>query len=60
MKLEGVGLDARRKSGDRASEVNFRRLQAMLVASGDEDSDWIEELSTTGVMLGVDEGHAQS
>lgn len=54
-KLKGMGLEPSRQSGDRSSEVNFRRLKAMLVASEDEDSEWIEELSATGVMLGVDE-----
>ena len=50
-----MGFDCKRRSEDRLSEVNFRRLKAMLEALGDEDFEWIEELSKTGVMLGVDE-----
>lgn len=54
-KLKGMGFACKRRSEDRLSEVNFRRLKAMLEALGDEDFEWIEELSKTGVMLGVDE-----
>ena len=54
-KLSAMGLDCNRQEGDRESEVNFRRLKAMLEASNDEDAAWLEELSTKGVKLGVDE-----
>ena len=54
-RLSGMGLDGSRRREDRVSEVNFRRLRAMLEASEDEDFGWIEELSEKGVMLGVDE-----
>ena len=54
-RLSAMGLDCRRREGDRESEVNFRRLKAMLEASNDEDAAWLEELSRKGVKLGVDE-----
>ena len=54
-RLSAMGLDGSRREGDRESEVNFRRLKAMLEASNDEDAAWLEELSRKGVKLGVDE-----
>ena len=49
------GMDPRRREGDRTSEVNFRRLRCMLEAVEDVDFDWLEEVATEGVALGVDE-----
>ena len=54
-RLSAMGLDCNQREGDRESEVNFRRLKAMLEASDDEDAAWLEELSRKGVKLGVDE-----
>ena len=54
-KLLSMGLDGARWAEDRESEVNFRRLKAMLEASNDEDFDWLEEISQKGARLGVDE-----
>ena len=54
-KLSSMGLDGTRRAEDRESEVNFRRLKAMLEASNDEDFDWLEEISQKGARLGVDE-----
>lgn len=54
-KLSTMGLECYRREEDRESEVNFRRLKAMLEASNDEDFDWLEEISQKGAKLGVDE-----
>ena len=53
--LEQMGLEPRRKPGDRDSQVNFRRLRAMLRAIQDVDWGWLEEVASEGVSLGVDE-----
>jgi len=53
-KLEALGFQPKRRERDRISEVNFRRLKAMLEAVDDEDSDWIDEVAGRGVKLGVD------
>ena len=53
-KLEKLGFLPGRREDDRKSEVNFRRLKAMLEAVGDEDRDWLEEVAGRGVRLGVD------
>eukprot|EP00435_Cladocopium_sp_Y103_P040223 s3631_g10.t3 len=53
-KLEALGFKPKRQERDRISEVNFRRLKAMLEAVDDEDSDWIDEVAGRGVKLGVD------
>lgn len=53
-KLAGLGFSPARRKGDRDCEVNYRRLQAMLVATEDEDAEWLEEAVSCGVRLGVD------
>ena len=52
--LKAMGLDPCRKDGDRVTEVNFRRLRAMLEATGDVDYEWLAEVAKEGVDLGVD------
>jgi hypothetical protein len=53
-KLVGMGLNPFRQKGDRASEVNFRRVEAMLRAVEDVDCSWLTEVAKEGVSLGVD------
>ena len=53
--LERLGFNPRRRSGDRESEVNFRRLKSLLEAMGDVDHSWLDEVAAEGVSLGVDE-----
>ena len=53
--LKEMGFDPARKAEDRLTEVNFRRLKAMLEAVEDVDYDWLEEVAKEGVSLGVDE-----
>lgn len=51
-----MGFDRYRRSGDRETEVNFRRGKAMLEAMKDVDTAWLEEVAGEGVSLGgVDE-----
>ena len=52
--IRGMGLDPDRQGADRKTEVNFRRLQAMLRITKDEDHEWLSELAAEGVNLGVD------
>ncbi len=53
--LERMGLDPRRKGGDRKTEINFRRLMAVMRATGDEDWEFLGPMAKEGVSLGVDE-----
>lgn len=53
--LEAMGFSPRRKSGDRSTEIHFRRLIAMLKAVQDEDIEFLEPMVSEGVPLGVDE-----
>ena len=53
--LEGLGFSPRRKVGDRETEINFRRLRAMAQASGDEDYEYLVEMASEGISIGVDE-----
>ena len=53
--LEGLGLDPRRRPGDRDTEINFRRLAAMAEACHDEDYGYLREMAEKGVSIGVDE-----
>ena len=53
--LRAMGYHPERKEGDRKSEVNFRRLKAMLEACEDEDFAWLEEVAEEGVHIGVDQ-----
>lgn len=53
--LTELGLDPYRRECDCVSEVNFRRLKAMLDAIDDVDHLWLEEVAKEGVSLGVDE-----
>ena len=54
-KLELLGKSPRRRSGDKCSEVNFRRLAAALEVVEDEDFEWLEAAASSGVRLGVDQ-----
>ena len=53
--LAAQGFDPYRKDSDRVTEINFRRLRAVLQSLGDEDHSYLEEMATSGVSLGVDE-----
>ena len=53
--LKERGMRPERRRGDRSSEINFRRLQAVAYVLGDEDSDFLAEVARVGVSLGVDE-----
>lgn len=53
--LTELGLDPYIRECDCVSEVNFRRLKAMLDAIDDVDHLWLEEVAKEGVSLGVDE-----
>eukprot|EP00438_Fugacium_kawagutii_P021261 Skav214660 [mRNA] locus=scaffold1706:68993:70624:- [translate_table: standard] len=53
--LKGQGMSPDKRSGDRRTEVHFRRLQEVIRLLQDEDCDWITELVEEGVPLGVDE-----
>ena len=48
------GLEPSRRSSDRDSEINFRRLRALSEALGDEDYGFLDEVAERGVRLGVD------
>ncbi len=53
--LEAMGRRPRRREEDRASEIAFRRLEAMAGACDDEDCGWLLRMAERGVPLGVDE-----
>ena len=53
--LSNMGKRPERRSRDRASEIAFRRLEAMAEACGDEDCGWLSAMAQEGVPLGVDE-----
>ena len=53
--LSNMGKRPERRSRDRASEIAFRRLEAMAEACGDEDCGWLSAMAEEGVPLGVDE-----
>ena len=53
--LEERGLSPARRSGDRDTEINFRRLRSVAEALADEDFEFLDEVAATGVPLGVDE-----
>lgn len=42
-KLRSLGFRPERREGDRDCEVNYRRLQATMRATEDEDAEWLEE-----------------
>ena len=50
-----AGMAPRRRSGDVSTKINFRRLMEMLKIAEDEDCEFLEEVVSTGVSLGVDE-----
>ena len=50
---KSLGKDPSRKSGDRDSEINFRRLAAWAELVGDEDDRYLHSLAAKGVPLGV-------
>ena len=49
------GFEPQRKETDRDTEINFRRLRAVLQSLGDEDHCYLDEMASSGVSLGVDE-----
>ncbi|CAE7264418.1 Abcg1 [Symbiodinium natans] len=51
--LEQVGLDPRRRPEDVESEVNFRRVAAAAEVLGDVDFDYLQEVASQGVPIGV-------
>ena len=53
--LKGLGYEPDRKGKDRSTEINFRRMIAVLEAAGDEDVDFLKPMAEKGVSLGVDE-----
>ena len=53
--LKKQGEDPVRMTGDRALEINFRRLRCIGRALGDEDCEFLGEMAAEGVSLGVDE-----
>ena len=53
--LVRCGRDPYRRTGDRDSEVAFRRVEAMADLCGDEDHKWLVDMAKSGVPLGVDE-----
>ena len=53
--LRAWSEDPDRRDTDRISEINFRRLRAMAKMVNDEDCDFLEEMASEGVSLGVDE-----
>lgn len=50
-----MGLKPKRRGGDRDTEIQFRRLMAMMEATGDEDWEFLDQMASEGVSLGVDE-----
>ena len=53
--LLDMGLKPKRRIEDRDTEIQFRRLMAMMEATGDEDWEFLEQMASEGVSLGVDE-----
>ena len=52
--LANLGTAPGRLQQDRKTEINFRRLFAMLQLAGDPDFEFIQEVTAHGVKLGVD------
>ena len=52
--VEGELHGPERRKGDRASEINFRRLRAVATVLGDEDAGFLDDVAAQGVPLGVD------
>ena len=48
-----LGKNAKRRQGDRGTEINFRRLQAWADLVEDEDSAYLGPIASVGVPLGV-------
>ena len=53
--LEDMGMKPKRKAEDRSTEIQFRTLMAMMQATGDEDWEFLDQMASEGVSLGVDE-----
>lgn len=51
--LEAEGFEPSRLPNDRRTEVNFRRLAAMLEVAGDPDCRFLHEIAAVGARLGV-------
>ena len=52
--LERAGTRPQRRTEDRGSEVNFRRLRAALEVMEDPDHEFLDEVASEGVPIGVD------
>ena len=52
--LEELGEDPTRRSSDRETEINMRRLMAVAACLGDEDFVYLDEMASKGVAIGVD------
>ena len=52
--LRGCGVAPERGASDRRTEVNFRRLAAMLEVAEDPDYEFLREFASVGATLGVD------
>ena len=53
--LKENGESPERRASDRHTEIHFRRLRAVARVLQDEDADFLEEVVSKGVPLGVDE-----
>ena len=52
--MRGCGVAPERGASDRRTEVNFRRLAAMLEVAEDPDYEFLREFASVGATLGVD------
>lgn len=52
--LVELGEDPTRRSSDRETEINMRRLMAVAACLGDEDFAYLDEMASRGVAIGVD------
>lgn len=54
-KLKQMGLRPERREGDIKTEINFRRMRAVLEAMEDVDYEFLDDIVAKGAPLGVDE-----
>lgn len=52
--LVELGEDPTKRSSDRETEINMRRLMAVAACLGDEDFAYLDEMASRGVAIGVD------
>jgi len=50
-----MGKDPKRRPQDRDTEINYRRLEAMMSATEDEDHTFLLDIAAVGAPLGVGE-----